>query len=405
MLDGADGPAVAMAMRILDGVGRAADAKRLIEVESAHIDGALYIGRASRDYAERLRDLGGRVRVRTTLNVSSLDLLHPELYRGDDETRAGARATMQAYEDMGCLPTWTCAPYQLEVRPALGERVAWAESNAIVFANSVLGARTERLGDFVDIAAALTGRVPEYGLYLDENRRATVEYDVSSVSERLRQTDQFFAVLGFLIGDDAGRDIPVVTGIHAATEDQLKVMGAAAATSGTVPLLHVVGITPEAATRHAATAGRPVRRLVVTTDGLRAARDSLSGAPLGAPLATVNLGTPHYSKAEIARLTQLLDGRSVHEAVSLYINTGRDVLANVANRDALKQQGVNFVTDTCTYLTPIIDGTGGVAMTDSAKWAYYAPANLGVASVFGSTADCVESAVAGGIRRDEADWR
>ncbi len=405
MLAGADGPAAAMAMRIIVGVGKATGAPRLIDITSAHIDGTLYIGRASLDYAGRLRDLGGEVRVRTTLNVSSLDLLHPELYRGDDATRAYARATMRAYEDMGCEPTWTCAPYQLAVRPRLGERIAWAESNAIVFANSVLGARTERWGDFVDIAAALAGRVPEFGLYLDRNRRAGVQYDVARLPARLKVTDDFFAVLGMAIGRDAGRAVPVVTGVETATEDQLKVMGAAAATSGTVPMIHVVGVTPEAPSLHMATGGRPVRRVEVSRDTLRRARDTLSSADKGDALTTVNLGTPHYSLAQIDRLTRLLAGRSVHDSIAFYVNTGRDVLATVPNVEELAAQGVVFVTDTCTYLTPIIDGGGGVAMTDSAKWAYYAPGNIGMRAVFASTEDCVESAVAGVIRRFESAWR
>ncbi|MET9972821.1 aconitase X, partial [Streptomyces sp. NPDC006356] len=157
MLDGSAGEAVALAMRLVVGVARASGARTLLPVESVHVDGCLYHGPAGLDLAERLVELGGRVSVRTTLNVGSLDLLHPGLVRADAALTDGGQRLMDAYVALGCEPTWTCAPYQLSHRPAFGTHVAWAESNAIAFVNSVLGARTDRYGDFLDIAAALTG--------------------------------------------------------------------------------------------------------------------------------------------------------------------------------------------------------------------------------------------------------
>ncbi|MGZ8735380.1 MAG: aconitase X, partial [Acidimicrobiia bacterium] len=154
-LDGERGAAAQLAMRILVRTAEAMDARELLDVSSAHIDGCLYHGRAGLDFAMRLADGGARVSIPTTLNVSSLDLLHPELVHLDRGTTEDARSMMDAYVAMGCRPTWTCAPYQLPVRPALGEHIAWAESNAIVFANSVLGARTGRYGDFIDICCAI----------------------------------------------------------------------------------------------------------------------------------------------------------------------------------------------------------------------------------------------------------
>ena len=403
MLAGELGEADAVAMRLLVGLARATGARRLIDITGAHIDGTLYLGRASLDYATRLRDLGGRVRVPTTLNVSSLDLLHPDLFRGDDSTRRAARATMQAYLDMGGRPTWTCAPYQLPERPRFGDRVAWGESNAIVFANSVLGARTPRFGDFVDIAAALTGRAPEFGLYLDGCRRAGVHFDVSGIPQPAKVTEQFFAVLGFLVEKEAGLEVPVITGIESATEDQMKVLGAAAATSGAVGLIHLVGVTPEAPTLGSVTVGRRPRFVEVTPEALDAAYGALSNASAGT-LRTVNLGTPHYSARQIVRLGALLGGRRVHERVTMYVNTGRDVLRSTQEVGDLEGLGVVFVVDTCTYVTPMIEDPNGVAMTDSAKWAYYAPGNLGLEVMFGSTADCVESALAGRVVRETTPW-
>ncbi len=403
MLKGEYGQAEALAMRLLIGLARATGARRMIDISGAHIDGTLYLGRSSLDFASHLRDLGGKVRVPTTLNVASLDLLHPELWNGTDSTRTAARATMQAYVDMGGRPTWTCAPYQLMERPDFGDRVAWGESNAIVFANSVLGARTPRFGDFIDIAAAITGRAPEFGLYLDEHRMAGVCFDVSGIGTEARGADLFFAVLGFIVGRRSGADVPAIVGIERATEDQLKALGAAAASSGSVGMFHVVGVTPEATTLDDATGDRHLRRVKISHNDLTETYERLTTAPSGA-LRTVNLGTPHYSRRQIARLAQLLGDRNIHEGITLYVNTGRDVLTTAPEVERLEALGATFVVDTCTYVTPIIRGGHGVAMTDSAKWAYYAPGNLGMEVVFGSTIDCVESAVTGRVHRERTPW-
>ena len=404
MLAGEGTGAQAWAMRILVAMARAVGTRRLLDISGAHIDGVLYLGEASRDFAIRLRDLGGQVAVPTTLNVSSLDLLHPELFRGEDRSRQAAQEMMSAYVEMGAAPTWTCAPYQLAERPGLGDRVAWGESNAIVFANTVLGARTPRFGDFADMAAAVCGRAPEFGLYLDRNRRARIRFDVSTIPEPARHTDEFFAVLGLVVGGEAGSEVPVITGITEATEDQLKMLGAAAATSGAVGMLHVVGITPEAPTLDAAVGGTEPRVITVTREAIRRAYQALTSTD-SQSLRTVNLGTPHYSSRQLARLADLLSGRPIHRDVTMYVNTGRDTLAACAETvRELEALGVVPVTDTCTYVTPIIPTDRGTAMTDSAKWAYYAPGNLGVEVVFGSTADCVESAVAGRVILSRPPW-
>ncbi|MGH8949279.1 MAG: aconitase X, partial [Acidimicrobiia bacterium] len=199
MLSGESGEAARTAMQLLIAVGESEAAPGLLDITAAHIDGGLYHGKAGLDFALMLVEGGGRVAVPTTLNVSSLDLLHPELYRGDAETAAAARRLMDAYVDMGCTPSWTCAPYQLAQRPALGDQVAWGESNAIVFANSVLGARTARYGDFLDICCALTGRAPDTGLHTDEGRWATIRVDLR-VPDRLLDDDLLYPVLGHLLG-------------------------------------------------------------------------------------------------------------------------------------------------------------------------------------------------------------
>ena len=183
---------------------------------------------------------------------------------------------MDAYVAMGCRPTWTCAPYQLPDRPAFGEHVAWAESNAIVFANSVLGARTNRYGDFIDICAAITGRVPDHGLHTDEARRATVVVRLEGLTDALLDDELLYPVLGHLLGRRAGSDVWAIDGLPPNTsEDRLKAIGAAAASSGSVALFHAIGVTPEAPTWEAVAAER-TREETVTLADLRAARDELS---------------------------------------------------------------------------------------------------------------------------------
>ncbi|RPI22755.1 MAG: DUF521 domain-containing protein [Actinobacteria bacterium] len=407
-LAGDHGPGAALAMRIVTEVASAMGAEHLLDITRAHIDSCVFYGIAGLDYAEKLRAGGARVAVPTTLNISSLDLLHPELYRGDEETRTLARRLVDAYVAMGGMPTWTCAPYQLSDRPLLGEQIAWAESNAIVFANSVLGARTNRYGDFIDIACAVTGRAPAAGLHLGANRRGRVLFRLVDVPPGLTDEDVFYPVIGHLVGLGSGNRIPVIEGLpSAATEDQLKALGAAAASSGAVAMFHAVGVTPEAPTIEAAFQGDdPEETVEVTPRAIAAGRDQLTTSSDG-PFRAVSIGTPHLSVAGFQQLHRLLAGRRVHPDIECYANTGRHVLAEVAQRgwlDDLTASGVTVVTDTCTYVTPILRRSDGVVMTDSAKWAWYAPGNLGVDVAFGSMAECVESAVAGRIVRDRSLW-
>jgi predicted aconitase len=407
MLAGRAGEAARIAMEIVVAVARMRGAQRLIAAASAHIDSCLYHGQVSVDFAKRLASAGGRVAVPATLNVSSLDLLHPELYRGDPQTAVEARKLMDLYVAMGCRPTWTCAPYQLPSRPAFGEHVAWAESNAIVFANSVLGARTDRYGDFIDICAAITGRLPDAGLHRSENRRGEILFRLAGLPERFFRQDVLYPVLGHLVGLEAGTRVPVIEGIPGTTgEDQLKALGAAAASSGAVALFHAVGVTPEAPTVEAALHGRPPARVVeVTPERLGQARETLSTVADDARITTVSVGTPHFSIAEFARLTTLLENVRIDPDVEFYVNTGRHILEEVEARGWLpvyQRAGVRIVTDTCTYITPILRRSNGAAMTNSAKWAYYAPGNLGVEVVFGSLEECVRSAAQGSVWRDRS---
>lgn len=331
----------------------------------------------------------------TTLNVSSLDLIHPELYRGDPETARLARRLMDAYVAMGCRPTWTCAPYQLAWRPGLGDQIAWGESNAIVFANSVLGARTNRYGDFLDICAALTGRVPYTGLHTDEGRLGDLVVELR-LEDRMLDDEVTYALIGHAVGRIAGVDVPVIVGLDPlrATEDRLKNLGAAAASSGAVAMFHAVGVTPEAPTLEHALGGRDARAHFLDVEGLDEARRQLS-RPTG-ELGAVSVGTPHMSITELRELARLVEGRKTK--VPFYVNTSRDVHATAEAEgvvEVIEAAGIRLVTDTCTYITPIMGDVRGDLMTNSGKLAFYAPANLGVTVALASLADCVESAMRG----------
>lgn len=390
MLAGEEGEGVALAMRVLVATAEAMGAERLLDITSAHVDGCLYHGPAGLDFARALVTGGARVKVPTSLNVASLDLLHPELVRLDRATADDARELMDAYVALGCRPTWTCAPYQLPERPRLGEQVAWGESNAIVFANSVLGARTERYGDFLDICAAVTGRAPAVGLHLDAGRRPTLVVRADELNADMAANEALYPLLGHVLGQIADTRVAAITGLPATTdEDHLKALGAAAASSGAVAMFHAVGITPEAP-RFSELAG--METVTVTREMIEEARREL-GAGGEDRVDAVSVGTPHYSVHQLERLAELLGGRRC--AIPLYVNTSRSVLDAFGEAEALASCGARIVTDTCTYITPILDHGVEVVMTDSAKWAYYAPANLGVRVVFASIADCVESAVAG----------
>ncbi|MBZ9732101.1 aconitase X catalytic domain-containing protein [Mesorhizobium sp. CA18] len=394
---GRDG--VGMAMRIVAESARLLGAPRLIPIASTHIDGALYHGDSGTLFAEKLVEGGAKVAVRSTLNVGALDLMGCSRIRLEEPQRGMARRMMEAYRKLGCEQSWTCAPYQAGHRPALGSDVAWGESNAVVFCNSVLGARTNRYGDFLDIACAITARAPDYGLHRTENRRARLIFDVSGLSPSFLASEIAWPVLGSLYGRELGNAIGVVTGVTAHLgEDALKAFGAAAASSGAVGLFHIAGVTPEAPDAEAILAGpEPEAVIRVTPAMVATARAGLSTAAATKTIDAVAIGSPHLSHAEFDYLERLIAGRRL--AVPIYACTGRHALALLeqnGRRKRLEASGVIVVADTCVVVTPIMpDLAGGVLMTNSGKFAHYAPGNTGYAVLYASLADCVESAVLG----------
>jgi predicted aconitase len=409
MLSGDQGPAPQLAMSILVRMAAVFGADALMDISQAHIDSTIYLGDATLEFAERLASLGAKVAVPTSLNVSGVDECGWQDWAVSPEWAAKAARQMLAYERMGAVPTWTCAPYQTDMRPVFGQQIAWGESNAIAFANSVIGARTERYPDLLDICCAITGRVPAVGLHLTEQRAGQLLLQLDAVSPALQQDDQFFAVLGHLVGKLSEDLIPVIDGvIETPPEDQLKAFAAAAASSGRVALFHMVGVTPEAPTRDAAFQGRrPQRTQRITVPDLRAARNELTTAD-GRELDMVILGSPHFSLAEFARLAPLVAGRRAHPRVKFLVTSSRLMKERAHEQGVLApilDFGAQVTLDTCILASPMLPPEIKTLMTNSAKYAYYAPSLLNTRVTFGSLADCVNSAVEGRVVRDETVWR
>ena len=249
MLEGQYGAAVQLAMSILVRMAEVYGAAEMMDVSQAHIDACGLLTDSSLEFAETLAAFGGRVSIPTTLNMVTLDLQNWRQLGVPEEFASKSIRLAKAYTDMGCIPTWTCAPYQGYLAPRFGQQIAWAESSAVVYANSVLGARTNLYGDYIDLCAAITGRVPKHGLHLTPNRKGQVLVRLAEVGPAAMQVDSFYPVFGCLLGSLVQDEIPVIEGLPpGATDDQLKALGAAAAASGDVSLFHAIGRTPEANT-------------------------------------------------------------------------------------------------------------------------------------------------------------
>lgn len=409
-LDGAHGPAMRLAMQL---VLKAADlwgAEALIPVSFAHIDACFYSGEAHVDFARFLLDHGASLAVPAWTNNGVVSLADPDIRpeAGDPQMVRGARQLMKLYEELGCRPVWTCAPYQLPGGPKFGDHIVAGESNAVSFYNAVVGARTNKYGDYLDVACALIGKAPYAGLHLDRGRRGEFLVRTDAIPDKWKSENIFYHLLGHHLGKVAGQAIPVIADLPPQeTMDSLKALAAAAASSGGVEMWHALGVTPEADTREQAFQGqKPERVLDLTAADLAAARHDLTSAQDG-PLDMVALGTPHFSLTEFARLMPLVSGRRIKPGLAFYVSTSRFVRDEAARRGwiaELEAFGATVIADTCTYYSPAVRRCRGRIMTNAAKWAYYAPGMLGVEVSFGSLAECVESAVRGEVRRDPLLW-
>jgi hypothetical protein len=388
MASGELGPGMRKAMEIVVALGQIYGARRLVEVGSVQVAGVSYrnLGEAGLDFLSQWADQGVRVRVPTTLNPAGMDL-HAWRELGFSETFAQRQlAVIEAFERFGVRTTCTCTPYLVGNVPALGEHVAWAESSAVSYANSVLGARTNREGGPSALAAAITGRTAAYGLHLDESRRATLRVDVQCPVQSLAD----FGALGYRVGKAAGNRVPYFVGLGDVRSDALKALGAAMAASGAVALYHVAGITPEADQADVLAA----RYETLVVDDLKPAYAALNSDAREIDL--VWFGCPHAGLEEIADVVRQLDGRQVKAA--LWITAAREVCDQAEAQGfvaVVEASGGRVVADMCAVVAPMQELGFRTVATCSAKGATYLPSHAGLIVRYGTITQCVEAAVSG----------
>ena len=394
LLAGSYGKAAQVAMQIVLRMAQIQGATQLVDITQAHIDGCIYTGPASLRFAQQLVAWGAKVRVPTTLNSISVDQRRWRELGIDPALGVPASALGDAYMAMGAQLSFTCAPYLLDSAPKAGEQIVWAESNAVVYANSVLGARTLKYPDYLDICIALTGRAPLIGCHLEDQRKARLQIELPTLGNL---DDAFYPLLGYHIGALAGSRIPLILGLKQQHPDldNLKAFGAAFATTSAAPLFHIAGVTPEALDPAQVTDG-PLPVIKVSLEDLLLSWHELNSAR-DPQVDVVSLGNPHFSLSEFAHLARLCQGRKRHPDVVLAITCGRAVLeqARAAGHvGVLEAFGAVIVSDTCWCMLGelVIPPAARNLMTNSGKYAHYAPGLVGRKVHFASLAECVAAA-------------
>ncbi|WP_223421696.1 cis-3-hydroxy-L-proline dehydratase [Tateyamaria pelophila] len=400
MLDGHDGPALKMAMEVLCLMAATQGAHGFVTVDRGHIDGCILAHDANLDFAEKMQQMGAKTRIPTTINAISVDRENWQAQGVVPDFGKKASRLADAYVNMGARPTFTCAPYLLDDVPVAGEMIGWSESNAVIFANSVIGARTVKHPDYLDLFIAMTGRAPNTGVYLTENR---VPGHVIHVFLPKSYDDALWPMLGWLAGAISPNDIPVLTGLERTrpTQDDLKALCAAFGTTSAAPMIHVRGHTPEADLGSHSNAKQsqinPVDLAVVWRD-FNSAEDQVD---------LVAIGSPHASLSECRRFAELLNGHTC--CADTVVTVGRGVLAEAAAEGItarLLKAGVRVIPDMCwcSITEPVFPPDAKVLMTNSGKYAHYANGLTGCSVRFGSLADCARTAVTGFNEPELPDW-
>jgi hypothetical protein len=386
MLEGKFGKATQKSMEILTTLGEIFEAEDLIEVYGVQIAGVSYanLGEAGLEYLTEMAE-DGKVKVLTTLNPAGMDRENWQILGIDKEFAINQNRAIDAFAKMGIITTCSCTPYLIGNVPHYGQHIAWAESSAVCYSNSVIGARTNREGGPSALAAALTGRTPNYGYHLEKNRHGQV---LVSVNAPVHGTDEF-GVLGKIIGDklvELGKKIPYITGIPSATIEELKSFCASVATYGGTALFHMERITPE----YNKYPKPSDVRFEINQNKLDSARAELIDD--GIEIDFVSIGCPHASIHEIANLAKLLEGKNVKK--EFWITTARPTkkIADEAGyTKIIEDAGAKFAADTCCVVAPIKGRFKGI-MVDSAKACYYGRAKNKFKVKIGTIEQCVEEA-------------
>jgi len=402
MLAGDRGKAVALAMEVLCTLAAAQGARRLIDVSRGHIDGCIYAHRANLIFAEAMADMGARVAIPTTINAISVDRENWADHDMPADFGTAASRLADAYVRMGARPTFTCAPYLSDDVPQLGEDIGWSESNAVIFANTVLGARTAKHPDYLDLFIALTGRAPDCGVYLPDNRKARVVIDIDLPDGH---DDAVWPLIGWVAGRMAPDRIPLLRGLDRAapSRDDLRAICAAFGTTSAAPMLHVAGVTPEAGLPPAA--GSPTLRM--GRADLARAWDRFNRGPDTVDL--IALGSPHISLEETRAFAGLMAGHTRHPDTHVILTLGRDILAAARAEGlvaGLEAAGARLIPDLCwcSITEPVFPADARTLMTNSGKYAHYAPGLCGRAVRFGGLADCARAAQTGKAATDRPAW-
>ena len=400
MLAGKCGYPVQKSMEILVQLGEIYGAQKMIKISSVHMPGASVVvaGEAGTKFVEKMAGQQGQFCVLTTLNPGAVNFDAWRETGYSEETYRLQRRLTTAYEAMGGIACHTCTPYFIGNCPRRGEHIAWGESSAIAFANSVLGAYTNREGGPSALAAALTGCVPEYGYHLEENRHGQLKINVRTALQGIAD----FGALGYWAGALAGSKVPVFTGIANPSTDELKMLGAALASSGAVALFHVVGATPEATTCDAAFGGRtPEQVLDFDAQLLAEAKRSLNKVD-GQEVSVVCIGCPHTSIVEIGAIALGLKDKKVASHVELWVLTAlptRALAERCGYAKVIETAGARFVIDTCPILSPMAELAKkkkySALVTNSAKLAHYAPGQWALPTYYGSLQTCLNAAITG----------
>jgi predicted aconitase len=399
MLDGFYGKSKQKSMQILTQLGEIYGADHMIPVKSVHMPGSSIVvaGEAATSFVEQMSENNTKFEAFTTLNTGAMDMDQPDELGFSAETIKQQNRLSNAYAKMGGIKCHTCTPYLIGHCPRFGEHVAWGESSAIAFVNSVIGARTNREGGPAALAAAIAGRVPAYGYHLDENRRGQFLINVTADMKDVAD----FGALGYWVGTRVESGIPVITNISKnVTIDHLKMLSAALASSGAVALFHIVGVTPEAPTLEAAFGGNTPAAEWEFSNKEKAETYAKLSKQQGQPVSLVALGCPHSSLNEIIRIASLVEGKKVKCAFwVLCAQPTKHYAERSGYAKILYDAGVKLVCDTCPVLGAMaepMDKIGMTAMaTNSAKLAHYAPGQWKIPTYYGTTEQCVNAALKG----------